>query len=698
MPTRSSHLLHDTVLLAVSILAICAVAPAIAQTTGARSIHAGEEAEGEEPRGLAIPSEDSWGDEWSEEGGGEQPPPTWLPAPASPPKDPFPAAATDQPPAEESPERISPPSQRFTDLELRWAERRLALQRRDAVGAAAQEVRLLELLRILDVRDVDTLSAVAVRESKRFLHSDPQLALARAELAASLSPSLPAAHLARLEARFAIDPWDLRGWAKAGLDACWAAMKSERHLRPILSDVGTAAALSLGLGGAVALLLFALRYGRYVLHDFHHLFPKRTAKVQTLVLAGLLLTLPWALGLGPIVFAAFVAAALWLYLGRAEQVVVACWLVLLGLLPLGVGWLAERVAWSGTDAETYDRIERTGDPTRLPALERRGFERSATAEELFVLARAKKREGAWPEAVELYERVLSLREGWGPATINLANLRFLQGDLEGAERLYREAIASDPSWAEAWFGLSRIHYRAVDFESGQRARETALRLDPNLVERYTSGEEDGVFHANHFLVDVRLEDSELIRATHAPGESKRLVEHLSRRLQPKTPIAVAPWWPMGLIAGLLVLGRSRIKIRPSTACIRCGRAVCGRCDLEAKVTKECGQCLHVFGNRGRVDPAARLRKELSVRRYRSRRRLVFRAGALLLWAPFLSGKALRGLLFVVVALFFLSLWAFDGGILRRTFESGPGLWRPLLYLPPLIVIYLTGVRAGWKEG
>jgi len=648
-----------------------------------------------------VPSEESWGDEWPDE---EEPGrfrrqalPTPTPTPTpSPVKDPLaPPVPEPDPEARELDPLPVAPTQRFADLDLRWAERRYALMRRDAVESAAQEARLLELMQVLDVREVDTFAAAAVRETVSLTWSDPRLALARADLAVALAPSLPTTHRARAAARFAVDPWGIFGWGSALLDSLVATLTHERHLRPLLADLGMALGLAISLAGAFFLCLLALRYGRYVLHDFHHLFPKRTARLQTTVLAVLILSLPLALGFGPVPLAILSAAMLWLYMGRAEQIVTACWLVSLGILPIAAGGLASRTAWSGTTADVLDRIDRSGDLSLLPMLEERSRRGRATVEELFVLARTKKREGGWDEAATLYERILEQRQGWAPAEVNLGNVRFLQGDLAAAESHYRRAIANEPSKAAAWFDLSRVHYRRVEFVEGQQARERAIDLDPTLVERYADGDQ-AVGDANRYLVDARLDDAELAKVAVHEGEGARVARQVAALLNPRLPPALSPWLPLVVVALLAAALRLRERLRPAFACSRCGRAVCSRCDPETRNLRDCGQCLHVFGRRTRVDPAARVRKERSVRRYKGRRRLVLGVASLFLAAPVLSGRTVRGVAYVVAAFFFAALLLLGEGVLRRTFGD-PGLLRPVVVSVFLAAIYFQGLRSGLRD-
>jgi len=666
-----------------------------------------------ERAGLAEPSEDSWGDEWSDEEArrlGEETERKILeeaarkagasvaPKAEAPPA-PAPDAATTETAAEAKQDALvralAPPAIGFDETIQRWAERREALAKGDAVQVAAQEARLVDAMHVLDVAELDAFAAAAVRESERIGATDPKLALARADLAVQLAPTLPAAHLARAKARFADEPTQVAGWGGAIVDAAIATVSHERHLRPLLLDVGAAIAFAVFGTGALCLLWFALRSGRLFLHDFRHLLPKRATGVQANLLAVLVLALPPVLGLGPVVFAATLSAALWLYLSRSERIVLGVWLALLGFAPAGAEWLTDRTAWSGTPASVYDRIDRGGDLGSLPELEAAAQRRDARAEDLYVLGRVKKRAGAWREAAALYEKALALRPGWATAEVALGNVRFLLGDLAAARRHYDRAVAADAGLAAAWFSLSRLHYRTVDFAAGQAAREKAVALDRSLVSRYGQGEDAN--GGNWYLADAALSSKELSAAASRGGDGDRVFSQLASVLLPFASPSLATWLPALFALVLAWLGTQRRGLQPSAPCVRCGRAVCFRCDPESKGGQECGQCVHVYRRRGVVDPGARARKEAEVRRHRERQDLVRRAASFVLVGPIVAGRVGRGVALVGVCLFGAALIAFGDGVTRPVFGGFPSEWKAWVLGVPLAAVYLVGLRAGLKE-
>ncbi len=650
-----------------------------------------------EATGVAEPSEEAWGDEWFdsaakerakafeqqlvEEAGGA------VGAPA-------PAADEERPAAQApAPERaIVPPLHGPADLQAVWRTRREAILRQDAATAAEAEAKLRRLLVELDVREVHAFAAATVRESRKLEASAPAAALDRARLAVALAPSLPLTHLQLLRTQLAADPTAFGTILGIAADCVAAGLGDPRHVRLLVVDLLAALGAALLLAGAIALLFLAVAHCRSFLHDFHHLFPRRISRLQTGLLALLALALPIALGFGPLVVAALVLAAIWLYLDRAERIALGLWLALAALLPAGAGFLAARLAWDDTRAASLYAVERAGDFSSLRGLAAVAREPGADPETIFVVARSLKRLGQLEEAQALYERALASRPRWPAALINLGNIRFLRGDAEGAEELYTRAIDLDPGIAAAYFSLSRVHYDRVDFTLGQAARTRAIELDRRLVEKYAVSE-NGSAPANQYVVDVPLPDEDLAKVAARSEEPRRLERQLTAAILGPIPGAAAPFSGGGFALLLVVwTGFLAQRIRPASGCSRCGRAVCSSCDPESAGGNLCGQCVHVFGKRAAVEAAAREAKERAAKAHQSRRSLWFRAGALVLAGPFLSGRIGRGMVFLLLGWFLVFLAAFPAGVVQPVYEGWPAVWKVALLLPPIGSIFLLAWR------
>ena len=239
------------------------------------------------------------------------------------------------------------------------AERRRALREADPAGADAAQKTLLAAQRELGIENLLPLAASEVRAVYRALSSNlPAEALARAEVAVSLAPDWPEARLSRARALLASSTGGVGAAAAAVADALAAALRDPQTVRAFEGDLLAALLAALLLAGFLTLILPAARTLRLVLHDFHHLpLLRGTADVQAAFLALVLLSMPLALGLGPLAVATTWLLFAWLYLSLRERLVATAVLLLLFSLP----WAAERAAaitvWTGTLADHVQQIE-----------------------------------------------------------------------------------------------------------------------------------------------------------------------------------------------------------------------------------------------------------------------------------------------------------------------------------------------------
>ncbi len=660
-------------------------------------------------RGLATPTEEAWGDEWFDEeaeraGALERQRVIETEAERLAREREERAArealAREAEAAPKGPKAppILLPAATFADLEEAWTARRTALLRQDRQGAAEAEARLLALRDELDVPELHPYAAAAVRESRAEEELSAEEAVARADLAVVLGPSLPGAHFQLARARFLAAPGAIRAWFAPIAAGVRAVAAEPRWYRPIVADLGGSLCAGILLAGGAVLLLLAFRHGRLFLHDFHHLFPRAAVRGQTAALGALLLAVPALVGLGPLAAATAIALALVVYLGRAERAVVAAWLLALGLSPLLAGPLGNLVAWSEADQDLWS-LERAGDFSVLPAVERRAALPGARPEELFAVARAKKRTGDLDGAAGLYERALAARPDWPQALVNLGNVRFLQGREADALSLYTRAIQRRPGLAAAYFDLSRLHYRRLDFDPGQAARKRALDLDRSLLDRYAEGEREGEgLRANRFLLDLPLASDHLAGALH-PDDEALLAAEAARAVLGPVPAPYAPWAVAVVLAAFLGLGALAPKLRRARTCEKCGRSACRRCDPEVGEGGLCGQCVHVYARKEAVDPAARLQKELAVRRYQERRRRWSGALAFVLSAQVDGGRVVRGALLLAVALALAAIVVVPGGPIPPAAGGPPVILRLALAWPLLLAVWIVGVRDGLgREG
>lgn len=614
--------------------------------------------------------------------------PDTLPAPPPPPA----------PPPKERPaaRAIEPVAVGYQDLLAHWADRRAALREQDPARAAAAAAAILDVKRQLAIENVTWLAASEARESSRALAANlAGEAVAHAEVAVQLAPDFADAHLALARARFARAPGEpLPALAALG-DALAAAVREPHTLRAFYGDLASAALAALFTASAATLVLLLLRSLRLFLHDFHHLpLLRGSAAVQAGFLGLVLLLVPLAFGLGPFLVLGTAILAAWLYLSLSERVVATVALLALAGLP----WAAEAVvrgtAWTGTLAEEVYELEHGApDDAEVAALVDRVGEAPPPAVAA-ALGRHFKRRGDLEAALRWYGVAARADDRAAEILVNVGNVRFLQGDLEGAKAAYLQASdrAGDDLTvrAAAHYDLSKVYLRASDIEKSSAARDRAEQEDGAFLRRHGA---DDDFSANRYLVDVPVPAAKVRALATQDGTAQALREAVRSRLAGPVPRGAWPWAPLGLLAFLWALALAGRAVDPARACEKCGRPACRRCDAGGGPL--CGQCVNVYVRKGVVDARDRLRKEAQVRRHQQVHQLLARTLAVVSGGAghVFHGLAGRGFAVLVGLLFVGFLVWFWRGIMPPPLPSPYALWGKLAVAVPIgLVVYLVAVR------
>jgi tetratricopeptide (TPR) repeat protein len=695
-----------------ALLALClaaAAAPARAQLPAPRLVEEGDDV-GEE---AAPPAEAEPPPLRHAPPGTRTPPPTAtstgtiLRIPSTPTATPTPtptadASTTSPDTAAALARRIVPVEATYAKLMELWAQRRTALREADPIRAEAAEKALLAARRELAIANLFTLAGVEIRDARRAIDANlPAEAVARARTAVELAPDLPDAHLALARARFALEPGKPGEALGALADAFAAAAREPHTTRAFYGDLLSAAlAAVLAAALATALLLVARRI-RLFLHDFHHLpLLRGTAYAQASFLAIVLLAMPLALGLGPVAAAAVALLAVWLYLGLAERIVASAAIAALVALPLAVGAAARLTAWTGSLAETVHALEHGAVSDEEAAeIAARFADAPAPAPVYAALGRHEKRRGRLDAALRYYELAAAADPRSPEVQVNVGNVLFLRGDLEGAKAAYLAATdraAGDVVvLAAAHYDLSKLYLRTADMPQSAAAREKAEREAGDFLRR--SGSDDD-FAANRYLVDVPVPDDKVRALALGDGIPQAVAAWAERRLAGGMPRGLWRWGLPAWLAAAWAFSLAGPRLRPARACERCGGAACRRCDPGAGDL--CGQCMNVFVHKGLVDARDRLRKEAQVKRrlqivnVGTRILSIVAAGA----GQVFHGAAVRGALLLLATLFAAFLVWFWRGITPPPQPSPYVLAGKLAVAAPIgIALWAVAIRDAFRR-
>jgi tetratricopeptide (TPR) repeat protein len=599
------------------------------------------------------------------------------------------------PPPAEPARKIAPVQSSWTKLMDAWAERRRALHEGDPAGADAAQKALLAAQRDLGIENLYPLAVAEVRGVARALSSRlPAEALSRAEVAVTLAPDWPEAHLARARALLGSSSGGVGPAAGAVLDAVLAAFRDPQSVRALIGDA--AAALLCGVAAAclLAIALLSLSRLRLALHDTRHLPLVGGAGVQVAFLALALLLTPVALGLGPLAVVAVALLLSWLYLSLSERLL--CTAALLGLFALP--WAAEQAGrltvWTGTPADEVYRIEHgaLSDEEAAAAVKALGPETPAPV--VAALGRHYKRRGELATALQLYRKAAEADPHAPELQVNIGNVLFLQENLEGARAAY--LAAQDRAEGDlvtrgaAAYDLSKLFVRTSEMDKSSAARANAEQMAGAFLAAHGSDED---FSANHYLVDVPVPPAKILALAAADPAPAALRGAVQAALVGGGVGRLWPWLGGGLVALLWLLALVGARLDPARSCYRCGRPVCRRCD--GATGAACGQCVNVFEKKGVVDARDQRRKEQQVRQHRLWVKRLARALALLLGGGghLVIGAPIRGLLFtaaIACCAFVVVLWP---GVTPPPFPTALVLPVKLATALPLgLAIWILAVR------
>lgn len=352
-----------------------------------------------------------------------------------------------------------------------------------------------------------------------------------------------------------------------------------------ISNFSVVAALALLCSIIVFSLFVIARCQGRARHDLFETarrsLPEGAARLAAWVIF-LLPILVWASGLWLILF--------WLmlcfrYMRLPEKMVAACVFVMIGLAPLGVAAVLDRVQAS-TNPETrvvVSAMQAGYNPETLRRLKEVVTAHDDDTELHLLLGTAYARGEFLSEAFAEYQKVLDRDPSNTAALVDVGNVYFRLSEYAQAVTSYKRAAQARPELVSAYWNMylaqnELLHFAEAD-ASLAKARDLDDALSGKLLAR-KKGDDGGALLLEEPASLGRIKA--VLRT--GPGISLEQARVLANPLSLASGIAL-------ILALLLDIGSSRSM---AEACIRCGRAHCDRCRVDIGDSGCCARCVHLF--------------------------------------------------------------------------------------------------------
>ena len=346
---------------------------------------------------------------------------------------------------------------------------------------------------------------------------------------------------------------------------------------------------------AVALVL-CWRHRDRLRHVYQELLAKRLPAPRAAFWGWVLLLLPFALGLGVAVPAAFTLALLWSYLKQTERFAFLTLVAMLVVSPIATGVFDElSLPARTTDPPFYSTLNVESEPyaearmAELTAL-------SAEHEDDPFLAYAEgwmaQRGHRWDLATAAYERAQQSWPQEARIANNLGNIAFAQGNAAQAEVHYKRAVELAPRWAPGHYNLGQLYTARFRYAEASEEIAQATALDFDLV-RNLQARSSG--QATPALAEEWIEPRTQWQAVFGSPHG--------RRGAPVVPPAWQPWfeskglpvalWSLLFSALGIALGLVLHHQLPARVCGNCSSMVCRRCATRRRDQVLCGECANL---------------------------------------------------------------------------------------------------------
>jgi tetratricopeptide (TPR) repeat protein len=332
----------------------------------------------------------------------------------------------------------------------------------------------------------------------------------------------------------------------------------------------------------VLLLVRTLFFAQHLVDD-----RAGNAPATLLALAFVLLTAAWQAPLAALLVVLLVLVP---FLARGERRVLGVLCVALALCEAPVPLLATRAMLldPGAAGARLAQAQSAGSDARL---ERSLLREIAPGRERdLVLGLLARRRGDLATAERHYAAAIAADPNWSTPYVNLANVYFIQGDMQRAAAGYRKAQSLDADNAFAAANLAQTYIRMLHFGEADQELARAAGLDFGAVTRRRAAWLDTQLP----VLDMLLAPAEVLRlAGDEVRANPRQAQLLLQTWRGTAWSGLGPWQAAAVLLALSMLLWSRWRLRGlAYECANCTRLVCAHCTRESRTSaaRVCPYC------------------------------------------------------------------------------------------------------------
>jgi len=458
---------------------------------------------------------------------------------------------------------------------------------------------------------------------------------------------------------------------------------------PRLANISFWVLLSIILTFAAFAVSLLFRHYFYFTHHLKHLVRLDMSSIPMMALSFLFLFSPFFLGLGWMWLFALWVLVFWIYGRRSDRVVTLILLGLLLLLPLGIRFHSSLLL--SQEGNGIPEILRANHGAWNGDLHRKLVSLNQAHPQdpdiLLSLGLVEKRMGKWSEAEQRFLQLLQLDPRSAAGLNNLGNLLLVTGRPDQAVEAYRNAARLEPSRAEPPYNLGQAYLLTLRMKEAEGEFQQAQRLQPQKISYHTSISSR---NPNRLVMDWTIDPLQVWKRLWIPNlERERIARGFWEILWNGIPLEHGEIAMAGLfllLGGIHLASRRFSLIR---SCERCGTLLCSRCSRSRVIGNQCVQCLNAFTANSNADPKVIRKKRAAVARYQSRLNfLPQRLSWILPGAGHLMrGRTGEGILYFFVLFLFLTRAVWWSGWIPNPLAPDSSLGIPWLVIAVGLFIF-----------